>query len=492
VLVVACRPAAPASTEQAADRVLAGLRPKVAIAGRPPTRWSLAERMQNYHVPGVSIAVIAGGKIAWARGFGVKTAATSDSVTVETLFQAQSISKAVAATAMLRLVEAGRLSLDRDVNEVLTSWTVPPSRFTAVEKVTLRRIVSHSAGVTVGGFPGYTEGESIPTLVQILNGAKPANNPPITVDTVPGARWSYSGGGITIMQQVMIDVTGESFPELMKRLILTPVGMTKSTFDEPLPEDRRREAASGHDVNGSVMPGRWKIQPEMAVAGLWTTPTDLAKWAVDIASAWAGRPAVLLSTKMAKEMLRVQAAPSGLGVMVEDTGTALRFGHSGANRGFRAEFVVFPALGLGAVVMTNADQGGRLITELFQSIGAEYGWPNSAQSVRTVALVDSTELEGLAGDYLTPGPNYQPVVVAVSREGRRLFFEVKGLLPRAELFPAARDSFFTEDGSRVAFRRTASGQASKILLGDQLEATRAPNDGAAPPPNRPARPPPGY
>jgi CubicO group peptidase (beta-lactamase class C family) len=478
-LAIGCRPAPTGD----ADRVLAGLRPKLVVRGRPEPRWTLAERMREHHVPGISIAVIVGGKIAWTRAFGTKSAGTVDSVTTETLFQAQSISKAVAASAMLRLVDAGKLSLDQDVNELLTSWKVPPSPFTLTEKVTLRRIVSHSAGFTVGGLPGYIEGDSLPTLVQTLNGAKPANNPPIVVDTVPGARWRYSGGGMTVMQQLMIDVTKEPFPELMKRLVLEPAGMTRSTYQQPLPEARRREAASGHDLDGAMIPGRWRIQPEMAAAGLWTTSTDLAKWALDIAAAWAGRPAALLSPAMAKEMLRVQKAPSGLGVFVSDTGSALRFEHDGANRGFRAAFVMFPALGLGAAVMTNGEQGSRLTDELFQSVGAEYGWPHSAPTVRSAATIDSTVLDGLAGDYLTPGPNYRPVVVTVRRDGVRLFLEVPGFVPKAELVPTTADSFFTLDGSDVTFRRNQAGRGDTVRLGGQTVATRAPNDSAGGRPN---------
>ena len=204
---------AEASTPDTAriERVLSGLRPPLEVTGRPTVKWTLAERMAYHEVPGVSIAVISGGRVEWARGIGVKEAGKADSITPTTLFQAASISKPVAATGMLRLVERGTLQLDTNVNGYLKSWKVPENKFTTTEKVTLRRIASHTAGLTVHGFPGYSPTDPIPTVVQVLDGAKPANTRPVRVDTTPGAISRYSGGGTTIMQQLLVDVTGKPF-----------------------------------------------------------------------------------------------------------------------------------------------------------------------------------------------------------------------------------------------------------------------------------------
>ena len=247
------RAAAPNDTVRI-GHVLGGLRPPVEIQGKPAQRWTLAERMKEHKVPGVSIAVIEGGRIAWARGFGVKEAGKSDSVTPTTLFQAASISKPVAATAMLRLVERGTLNLDTNVNRYLKSWKVPDNKFTATEKVTLRRIVSHTAGLTVHGFPGYATTDPIPTVVQVLDGVKPANTDPVRVDTTPGAIERYSGGGTTIMQQLLVDVTGKPFPALMQELVLGPAGMTSSTYEQPIPAARAPEAAHAHTQDGKPIP----------------------------------------------------------------------------------------------------------------------------------------------------------------------------------------------------------------------------------------------
>jgi len=427
--------------------------------------------MAALRVPAVSIAIIDKGQVIWGGAFGVKERGTTDTVTASTLFQAQSISKPVTATALLRLVENGKLSLDQDVNGYLTSWTVPENTFSSQEKVTLRRIVSHNAGFTIGGFGGYRLGDAIPTLVQILNGEKPANNLPIRVDVVPGSISRYSGGGFTVLQQLLIDVTGESFPALMKRLVLEPCGMTLSTFDQPLPQALRQQAASGHDGEGVVMKGQWPIHPEMAAAGLWTTPTDLAKWMIGVSDAWNGRPSKLLSKNLATQMLTMQHPPYGLGLVLKGADQSFRFGHTGANLGFRAEVEMYPGVGKGAVVMTNADLGGSLMNEIFLSIAAEYDWPARRQTEREAVTLSSKDLDTLVGMYTVAGP-FGPVVYEVSREGDRLFAELKGFSPRNELFGSSTDTFFSVYGQSIVFTRDSSGRVVKATLGGELEAVR--------------------
>jgi len=451
------------------ERVLSGLRPPIAIKGRPPVRWKLAERMADSHVPGLSIAVIDDGKIAWARGFGVREAGTNEPVTTSTLFEAQSISKAVAATATLVLVNSGRLSLDESPNAYLKSWKLPYNEYQANERVTLRRILSHSSGLNVGGFAGYRTGEAIPTLLQILNGEKPANNPAVRVDFTPGSMSRYSGGGAEVMQQLLMDVTAQPFPELMKRLVLAPSGMTLSTYEQPLPEARWSEAASGHDGAGAVIKGKWPIHPEMAAGGLWTTPKDLATWALEITNAWRGSESKLFSKSIATEMLTVQKAPYGLGVELAGTGQSLEFSHGGSNSGFRAFAVMFPAVGKGAVVMANGDRADFIIGNLITSIASEYHWPARMQTEREVVSMRNAQLDALVGVYsLPPGPSGAPVTYEVTREGNRLFTELKGLgsYPKGEIFPASATSFFSLSGLNVNFTLDSSGRASRLKMGE--------------------------
>ena len=454
------------------DQVLAGLRPPIAVKGRPPIRWTLSERMLTLHVPGISIAIVDSGHLTWAGAFGVKQIGLTDSVTNSTLFQAQSMSKPVSATATLRLVESGKLSLDEDVNAYLKSWKVPEHPHSRSEKVTLRRVLSHSAGLTVGGFGGYRFGDSIPSLLQILNGESPANSSPIRIDTIPGSISRYSGGGYLVMQQLLIDATGDSFPNLMRRMVLDPLGMDLSTFEQPLPKLRWKEAALGHDSQGNVMKGNWPIHPEMAAAGLWTTPTELARWALAIADAYRGNSSKLFSKDMAAQMLTEQKAPFGLGLVLEGEKQTFSFGHSGANLGFRTEFVLFPHVGKGAVIMTNADLGSYLIDEVFQSIAAAFSWPVHRQSERQAITLTHEQKEGLVGVYNTPGPFGSPIPYEVSRDGDRLFAELKGYSPKLEIFATSTDTLFSSSGYNLVFVRDASGRAIKAKLGGQIEALR--------------------
>jgi CubicO group peptidase (beta-lactamase class C family) len=345
---------------------------------QPPLRLKLQKLMEFYHVPGLSVAVVDHYKIAWAKGYGVTEPGSSTSVTTKTLFQAGSISKPVSATGALYLVESGKLSLDENVNQKLRSWKVPDNEFTKNQKVTLRRILSHSAGLTVHGFPGYDVGEPIPTLVQILNGEKPSNTGPIRVDYVPGSQERYSGGGVTIEQQLIIDVTGEAFPQFMRETVLDKIGMSNSTYEQPLPRPRAALAASGARADAKVVPGKWRIYPEMAAAGLWTNPTDLAKFGIEIALSKHGKSNRVLSEASTREMLKPQIDHVGLGFFLGDGESPHIFEHGGADDGFQALFV-FSDLGQGVVVMTNSDNGDKVAAYLIRSVAEEYGW-NSIQS----------------------------------------------------------------------------------------------------------------
>src|SRR5258707_13207845 len=234
------------------------------------------DRMAHYHVLGLSLACIHNGTLEWAQTFGVARVG-GEPVTPETLFQASSISIPVTALAVLRLVEQGKLNLDVDVSQYLRGWKLPTNRFTERKKATLRELLSHTAGATVHGFEGYDAGEKVPTLVQVLNGERPANSAPVTIDFVPGTKFRYAGGSYTIVQQILMDVTGQPFPELMQELIFQPLHMVHSTFQQHIPEKLRPLIAMPYAKDGNAIEGGPHTYPEMAVAGLWTTPSDLAR-----------------------------------------------------------------------------------------------------------------------------------------------------------------------------------------------------------------------
>jgi CubicO group peptidase (beta-lactamase class C family) len=346
--------------------------------GEAPTRLSLSELMKVYNIPAASIAVIEDYKVVDVKAYGVVGGGDDTPVTTRTLFQAGSISKPVAATAALYLVEHGKLSLDEDVNKKLKTWKLPENEFTKTEKVTLRRLMSHTGGLTVHGFPGYDVDAPLPTLVQVLNGEKPANTDPIRVDLVPGTTSRYSGGGVTIEQLLMMDVTGTSFPSLLRETVLDKIGMNDSSYEQPLPASRAAMTASGTFIDGKPVHGKWHIYPEMAAAGLWTTPTDLAKFAIEIALSKQGKANHILSQKMTEQMLTPVLDQAGLGFFVEKD-NAGQFGHGGADEGFQALLTMNYESGKGLVVMADSDNGIALANAVLRRVVTEYGWNFKAQ-----------------------------------------------------------------------------------------------------------------
>ncbi|MFZ1008917.1 MAG: serine hydrolase [Candidatus Sulfotelmatobacter sp.] len=364
------------SSELAAriQRVENGIPPIPISDAGPPLQLNLEQLMQTYKVLGLSVAVIDNFKIAWAKGYGVTEPGSHNPVTIHTLFQAGSISKPVAATGALSLVQQGKLSLDENVNDELKSWRIPGNEFTKDQKVTLRRILSHSAGLTVHGFPGYAVGAPIPTLVQILNGESPANTKPVRVDTVPGTKFIYSGGGITIEQQLLIDVTGKPFPQFMRQAVLDKIGMSDSTYEQPLPPARAAMAATATHSDGMPVPGKWHIYPEMAAAGLWTTASDLARFGTEIAVSKQGKANHVLSEAMTREMLKPQIDQVGLGFFLGQYKNPEEFGHNGDDDGFKAILIMFADSGKGVAIMVNSDNGVNVANYLVQSVAKEYRW----------------------------------------------------------------------------------------------------------------------
>ncbi|CAM3181383.1 serine hydrolase [Corallococcus soli] len=332
---------------------------------------SLQRWMELYKIPGVSIAVFEKNALVWAKGYGVKQVGGTDPVMPDTLFQAASISKPVSALAALHYVEAGKWSLDANINDKLVSWKLPENDFTTKEKVTLRRLLSHSAGTTVHGFPGYAVTEPLPTVAQILDGAKPTNTAPVRVDLVPGTQTRYSGGGTTIVQAMMVDQLKKPFPRIMQEAVLAPLGLKNSTYEQPLPASLASRATAGTYFGGKGVEGKWHVYPEMAAAGLWTTPSDLARIAIEVSKARAGKSSRVVSQAMAKQMLTKQSESFGLGFQLEGKD---RFGHGGSNRGFQCSLTAFADSGSGVVIMTNSDSGFLLMDRIADSVAAEYGW----------------------------------------------------------------------------------------------------------------------
>ncbi|MHA0039946.1 serine hydrolase domain-containing protein [Deinococcus sp. PESE-13] len=340
--------------------------------------------MVFYHVPGVSLAVINRGRLAWAKGYGVLQAGHAAPVDTATLFQAASISKAVTATAALKLVEEGQLSLDTPVNSVLHTWKVPATPLEAASGVTLRRLLSHTAGMSVPGYLGYGAGQPVPTLLQVLKRQAPATSAPVEVQFRPGQTYVYSGGGYEVVQLLMQDATGQPFAELMRLRLLGPLRMNSSSFTQPLPEKLAVYAAVAHLASGQPVAGRWHTYPELAAAGLWSTPTDLARWLLALADSARNWQNAFLNKDTTQQMLSdhtpglarwFSGHAYGLGLKLHGRGRTFSLSHLGINKGYRALAIMYPNTGQGLVVMTNGENGEALIQEIVRSVASTYHWP---------------------------------------------------------------------------------------------------------------------
>ena len=471
--VVACFAAqsahAQATTEKASQQkeidqhieaVVTCLPPPVIVKGDPGNCTSLTQRMTQFHVPGVSIAVVHNGVLEWAKGYGVRQTGGSP-VDADTLFQAGSISKPLAAMGTLHLVQEGELSLDSDINASLKSWKLPASSAAPGATVTLRELLTHTASITVHGFPGYAAGVPVPSLVQVLNGEPPANTPAIRLDGVPGANWRYSGGGYTIMQQMVIDATKEPFPDFLHKTVLAPIGMTHSTYQQPLPAALLANAAMPYNDDGTPVQGGPHTYPEIAAAGLWTTPSDLCRYIIEVQNSLAGKANHVLSQAMTEQMLKSGKGDWGLGLQLGGSSAADSwFSHGGVNAGFESLFVGFDRNGDGAAVMTNAQGGSRLASELISAIAVAYNWPGWQPPVRTKVKVDPAVLARYVGTYqLTPDFS-----VTFTLEGDQLMTQATHQ-PKFPVYPESQTRFFlTIVDAEVEFVPDDKGQFNSVIL----------------------------
>ena len=440
------------------------LLPPVIIQDEPAPEMTLAVRMQHYKIPGVSIAVINNGEIEWARGYGICDKDNNISVTKTTLFQAASISKPVAAMAALSLVQEGKLALDEDVNDKLKSWKVPENEYTTEQKVTLCGLLSHTAGITVPGFPGYPANQSIPTLLQVLEGIEPANSEPIRVDITPRSQWRYSGGGYTILQQLLIDVVGKPFPMIVEELVLNKIGMKHSTFEQPLPAKLIASAATAHQ-EGQRLETKCHNYPEMAAAGLWTTPFDLALFAIELQNALSGLSNQVLSTEMANLMVTPAMHPYGLGLMLNDREKVTRFGHGGANEGFMSKLVAYTSNGQGAIVMTNGSEGYDLAEEIIRGIAKEYDWLDFLGPAKVLAQVNPQIYNLYSGEYELE-PNF---LLKIIKHQDRLYVQAPEQ-PEIEMFPESETTFFCKEiEAQITFAKNNAGQVTHLVLNQQGE-----------------------
>ncbi|NQT64400.1 MAG: serine hydrolase [Candidatus Marinimicrobia bacterium] len=413
-----------------------GLLPAVLIEGEPS--FNLEERMEDYQVPGVSVAVIKDYKILWSKGYGVLDAETQQPVTVESIFNVGSLSKGVASITALTLVADGSLDMYRDVNKQLTSWQLPENDFLNQGIVTPLLLLNHSSGVMFSPSISYLP-DNLPSLLQMLNGEPPAKEKQTIVDKIPGTVFQYSNPGFAILQQVCIDVSGQPFPSLADQRIFKPLKMEMTTFEQPVPEVLLSHASAGHLGNSETLPNKRYLYPNMAAGGLWSTPSDYARYVIEIQKAAVNQPSEVLSSDLAQQMISPHAARNyGLGVFLRDMGGEQHyFGHMGDNRGFFAGYIAHMTDGHGAVIFTNSLKGSALIREIMRSIATAYSWENYLPPTHTLLPLDQEMAKFYSGRY-TDGfdESFQ-----IRHEGSSLFIDK---FDNARLYPVEDNQFVTK------------------------------------------------
>lgn len=378
-----------------------GLLERLQIKGEEEKKYNILERMEHYKVPGMSIAIVKDGVIHWAKGYGIANTETGALVDENTLFQAGSISKPIAALAALKLYENGDLDLQKNVNEYLKDWQIPENEFTTTEKVTIERLLTHTAGTTVHGFPGYDQTDSFPSDIEVLSGE--GNTGAVSVDVVPGSIWRYSGGGYTVMEKAVEDISGQSFDAYLSEHILTPMSMTNSTYEQPVSKKWQSNISAAYNGNGEITEGWWHNYPEQAAAGLWTTPSDLAHYCMEIQEILKGKENGVLKKSTVDLMLTKHKDRWGLGPSLRSEQDSLMFGHGGKNEGFTNNMIAFAHQGHAAIIMTNADNGGRLIGEIENAIAAAYDWPIGGRRIIEIISLPEAQLNNYLGDYRLVG-----------------------------------------------------------------------------------------
>jgi CubicO group peptidase (beta-lactamase class C family) len=411
--------------------------------------YSLAERMLHYHVPGISIVIIKNGQVVMTKAYGQRNTTLKELVNDSTLFQAGSISKTIAALGILRLYEAGIVDLDRDVNQYLKTWKISESSYLKREKVTLRRLLSHTAGVNGYWFEGYAQKDTLPSLNDVLSGK--GNSEKIRVDTVPGTRFKYSGGGYAIIQKVIEEVTGKGFVQLMNDEVFVPLKMTNSTYGIPLPENLQRNVSAAFNHKGEMVEGLWYNYGILAAAGLWTTPTDLSKYLIEIQQIMAGKKEGILTKRTVKMMLKpVLGIPYGLGVSFTNSGDSLMFGHGGKNKGFINNMTAFVHFGEGYVMMTNGDNGGSLRREIENVISSKLGWGIGYETAQEIKL-DTEILNGYQGRYALESDSTAILEVSTSGNLLRIVDVWEEKTYTHKFFPIKLNVFIGTQLARITF-----------------------------------------
>jgi CubicO group peptidase (beta-lactamase class C family) len=454
-LAVALVAQAPVTVEERISAVQSNLLEYARLGGDAAAAMHLDRRMADLHVPGVSIAVIRDGRLDWARAYG-STAIGGSPVTTETLFSAESMSKPVTALAVLRLVEERKIDLDIDVNRYLKRWKIPENEFTVQNKVTIRELLNHTSGIGTHNGELYDPAKQLPTLIETLDGEAPARTAPVRVETMPGSKFQYSNNGYLVLQLLIEDVSGEGFPEFVRKTVLDPIGMTRSSYDVPLSDKLSKLSATSY-LGSHAIPPRKYYNPNFAAGGLWSTPTDLTQLLIELQREYAGTSHRVLH----QTTVRMMMAPGpefrpgsyqGLGISLNGRRGNMYMEHGGSGV-FQDEMVAY-LHGDGLVIMTSGSSGAAIADEVLRSASKVYGWPDYKEVQRSAIPLAPEQWAKYVG-------TFGFIKITSSEDG--LTGEIPiGSSPQ-RIYPDAPDHFFILSGpTELIFGQPANGQMMSV------------------------------
>lgn len=440
-----------------------GITGRIVVNGAKPN--TISEQMAKYKVHGMSIAVIHNYKIAWAKGYGWADVDAKKPMTTETLFEPGSISKTLNAVGILKLAQDKKIDLYTDINTYLRSWKFPYDSLSKGKKINLAQILSHQAGLTVHGFPGHDINGPIPTVYEVLDGKKPSFTPAVRSEFEPDLRFQYSGGGTTISQVLLSDVTGQAYDVWMYKNVLKPIGMVHSTYAQPPAKNKWPLCASAYNGDGTPIERRFHVYPEQAAAGLWMTPSDLCRYIIDMQLAWKGQRSKVLNPEMVKlHLTPYRDGPTAMGTFIENHDGALYFGHGAGNDGFCGQFFGSLEDGYGVAIFLNTDNG-RLLGDVINSVARVYNWKNFYQEPRQVKSIPVPDdiLKTYEGLYL-----YDDSWAAIGKKDNEYHFFTSGTHAKMyfstpvqftnEEFQAVKTMIKDEKGNVTGYTRTVNGK----------------------------------
>ena len=447
-----------------------GLRQPVVFENETVSTFSVLDRLSFYKVPGLSFALINKGKVAWSNGYGNLSSSSDKPVTRNTVFQAASIAKPVTAFAVMRMQDTGKIDISKPINAYLKSYQLAGAQPGAEKLISFENLLNHSSGLSAGGYMGYVQGDAIPTDVQTLLGQEPANTKAVAVELAAGKQVMYSGAGYTVAEVALQDEFGKPFEQLMASWVLQPLNMQHSSFDMAYPQQADVEIALGHDSAGVVIEGGWRVHPEQAAAGLWSTAADMANLAVELTKGYHGKSEVI-SERSARQMLapvKPEEDLSGyfggqpaMSFVTDGKGERFLFKHNGGNMGYRSFMLMYPETGNGAVFLTNSDAGFSVGFDLIRAASAVYNWPDYKAKTYKRRQVDMAKQRLLLGDYVFDNG------LQVSLRNSELADGIAVQFPNGDIYPLSavedKHQYVHQDsGLEVSFAET-DGQLSVLL-----------------------------